>query len=631
MASKLLRTRHRRQFDSDVSTVESSLREVLSGVSLSETHERGNSKEITGVHSRGESDDYYRWALTPEPEGGATVTELSFSPSRWRNHIALALLGLMLMCLATLMSHLVYPFVTDTQLTISGHDFVIVLVGLGAASSISGSLSLRPLFMSPPEEFLELLDIGYGVEKTERKVGWPIIALQLAFFSLMLAMIYLNDSPWWVHIAISGYSVLILVMSLVLALDVVRGTRFRLFDRATLRPVGKQIFISRTNFGLVAACAVPSMFYFVLAVLTESLMPSLFNAQLTDAIAFGYLGLCFGLMYQAYEEGSMVEQWKRDVDISNLSTPKQAVFAALTILLFYVGLVLSGALLLVVVSDSFTLETPGGIALEVGTFAASVCVLMIIYPVSATVAHAVAHVVELRAYLSSIEEYPRLSSYRPNFEWDNRTDTPVFVVSGNRTLRAVRLPRSRAIIVSTDVIGELDEDELRAVLAHEEAHHLPHSGKTLPYSDAFIRFVTPFIAVFTGLGQSVIYAIADFRRREYRADLYASDQTSNEDLLSALDTLSEDGDRGTDTSEKTTDDAGESTDDGQGLVTRDAMTSGVSAVTDPRDGSGFFHPMFSSFSVTAHPLLEERKRAIDPDRPIPEDAADVGLPKLDDR
>lgn len=74
-------------------------------------------------------------------------------------------------------------------------------------------------------------------------------------------------------------------------------------------------------------------------------------------------------------------------------------------------------------------------------------------------------------------------------------------------------PFGRAIVVSTGAFAELDDDEVAALVAHEESH-FEHRGAQLQ----FLFAVLPTVAL---MGKNVVYSIYDFYEREHTADAYA--------------------------------------------------------------------------------------------------------------
>ncbi|GGM51856.1 hypothetical protein GCM10009006_36290 [Haloarcula argentinensis] len=236
---------------------------------------------------------------------------------------------------------------------------------------------------------------------------------------------------------------------------------------------------------------------------------------------------------------------------------------------------------------------------------------------------------QIRAQRQIIDTRPTLSAYNPSFQWKSKIDATVIVINtdenDNRGPQAVRLPGGSAILLPIETIATLSNDELRAVLAHEESH-FRHHREWLPASDAFLRLIGPFVGTLLGLPQPVIYALCGFRRREYQADQYAKERTSAKTLLSALDKLVEADDGNTSNDEEVSDCSDIVLNENDtATLTREAMVDNVSFGADPQHADGLFYPMFSSFSVIAHPLIGERKRAITPTGRLPNEAEGITL------
>jgi len=86
------------------------------------------------------------------------------------------------------------------------------------------------------------------------------------------------------------------------------------------------------------------------------------------------------------------------------------------------------------------------------------------------------------------------------------------------------------ILVSQGVIDSLDNPEIAAVLAHEEAH--------LKYGEARLALLIAILSPLVFTGKNIFYAIFDFRAREYRADEYAVSRLDDrEQVVDALNTL----------------------------------------------------------------------------------------------
>jgi len=85
------------------------------------------------------------------------------------------------------------------------------------------------------------------------------------------------------------------------------------------------------------------------------------------------------------------------------------------------------------------------------------------------------------------------------------------------------------IVVSRLVLTEFEEDELGAILAHEECHILE--------GDSRLAMLVAVLSPLCGVGRNVAYAVLDYRSREFRADRYAVERTGSEQLRSALEKM----------------------------------------------------------------------------------------------
>lgn len=150
------------------------------------------------------------------------------------------------------------------------------------------------------------------------------------------------------------------------------------------------------------------------------------------------------------------------------------------------------------------------------------------------------------------------------------------------------------IFVSESLLRKLDQDELAAVVAHEDGH--------IHHNDALLSFLIPLIAVLMLTGKNVIYAVLDFHTREYRADQYAVEKTGAEPLRRALQKMS-------------------STEGEDARPVQRRYTAVPTLISIPRtnadnpDSLGFhdryFGTYFGNFALTeAHPSLDERVRRL---------------------
>jgi len=84
------------------------------------------------------------------------------------------------------------------------------------------------------------------------------------------------------------------------------------------------------------------------------------------------------------------------------------------------------------------------------------------------------------------------------------------------------------IILPEDVLC-LPDEELSAVVRHEE-HHINNK-------DSLLAMYVPLLGIPLFTGQNIIYSFLDFREREFKADQYAAEKTSNETVIQAIDEL----------------------------------------------------------------------------------------------
>ncbi|MXR52384.1 hypothetical protein GRX03_12315 [Halovenus sp. WSH3] len=68
--------------------------------------------------------------------------------------------------------------------------------------------------------------------------------------------------------------------------------------------------------------------------------------------------------------------------------------------------------------------------------------------------------------------------------------------------------------------------ELEAIVAHEEKHIQAREG--------VLFFYLPFLSILLFTGQNVLYALLNFREREFQADQYAKEKVGEDEIVSAL-------------------------------------------------------------------------------------------------
>jgi len=107
----------------------------------------------------------------------------------------------------------------------------------------------------------------------------------------------------------------------------------------------------------------------------------------------------------------------------------------------------------------------------------------------------------------------------------------------------------QSIIISTRLLEVFDTDEetvksegfqapLTALIAHEEAH-LDPTANDYWLTDAAVSILAPLGGLLTLTGKNIIYALFNFRDRETKADRYAVEKTTPDELVTALETLRE--------------------------------------------------------------------------------------------
>lgn len=203
----------------------------------------------------------------------------------------------------------------------------------------------------------------------------------------------------------------------------------------------------------------------------------------------------------------------------------------------------------------------------------------------------------------SVRTGERLSQKDP--KWNNdRIHSPV-IVHGSRfdpkNAEAVQLFGTDYILITRSLYYNLqsDPDRLAAIFSHEQNH--------IEHNDTLLSSVVPIVAPVFLLSEAAIYAMCDYKSREYRADLGAIDQDdiSHEDLRSALNRVSSD----------------DGADNGP-------LPRGVAATPVKFSDAGsrwkpLFQYFFTPYSVAVHPSLKNRKRTIDPNMERPPEAKGI--------
>lgn len=85
---------------------------------------------------------------------------------------------------------------------------------------------------------------------------------------------------------------------------------------------------------------------------------------------------------------------------------------------------------------------------------------------------------------------------------------------------------SSYIFISETAYQEMGIDEFHAILAHEQSH--------IDHKEAVFSFVAPFASTILLIGQNILYAVIDFRSREFRADKEAAEKVGSEPLVNAM-------------------------------------------------------------------------------------------------
>ncbi|WP_459193191.1 M48 family metalloprotease [Halosimplex sp. J119] len=601
----------------------------IEDLELSFPSESDEVSETTGLTGNILFTNLYRWKVHQEPSDSWVVTEEVWLYPRWRTVMSFVLMGYILLWLGATIA---YGSLINGEVT--------SFFSLGIAGILAGALfqamtlilfGLKFGFSQFPEP-LSKWDTGSLLTKRTR----ACVHLSLLIPLLCICVSYAYITGWQAESVstISGYtlagmSAVMLTLCCLLFVDYRLQTRLQLANRITMENKGKKggpvrSLLLTSTFTILAPTVYLVGYQSTIGWYgPEGTYPP--DWVIHFLLALFLIGAVLAL-FKWYRETSFATTWKRDVDIASLSRLRLAIWAGAISLFFWVGALSTlVAAFDLVLSPFWSSELLGR-----GSFAEraqwyAIALLPFSYMICGLIYQLRRQITRIQAHRRIIDTNPTLSAYAPSFRWESQIDAPVIVTNGDGEPRAVRLPETPAIFLPTETIAALNDDELRAVLAHEESHLRRH-GRWFSVSDASLRLVTPFVGTTLGLSQAVLYALFGFRRREYRADQYARARTSAETLLSALNKLAEDAPSSQPPVETACDDTEiPSTDTDGGTLTRDALTGDIGFGTDPRHGEGLFHPLFSSFTVIAHPLLEERKQAIDPDRRSPKDAEDITL------
>lgn len=142
--------------------------------------------------------------------------------------------------------------------------------------------------------------------------------------------------------------------------------------------------------------------------------------------------------------------------------------------------------------------------------------------------------------LPTDSDYPiqRIPSEVLRTSSSKRSETNNECDSGVLFAAAYADPFKQAIIFSQHTLSRLCDEELSAVIAHEESH--------MNYRGAYLQFWFAIIPAGALIGKNVVYSIYDFYRRELTADQYAytqlaseinSSQSLSHPMQSAIDTF----------------------------------------------------------------------------------------------
>jgi Zn-dependent protease with chaperone function len=89
------------------------------------------------------------------------------------------------------------------------------------------------------------------------------------------------------------------------------------------------------------------------------------------------------------------------------------------------------------------------------------------------------------------------------------------------------------VVVSEDLASDFEDDELEAVVRHEEEH--------IQSGDVRISFLIMIGSVLTLVGRNIYYVLIDFRGREFRADRKAASDVSPQSMKNALERFKNNG------------------------------------------------------------------------------------------
>ncbi len=135
------------------------------------------------------------------------------------------------------------------------------------------------------------------------------------------------------------------------------------------------------------------------------------------------------------------------------------------------------------------------------------------------------------------------------------------------------------IFLSEDLIEDLGENELRAVVAHEASHIHNNESRIVP--------LVVFASLLTFVGRNLYYGLFDFRGREFRADREAADEVSPEPLICALKSFKENHTNAS--------------------ITGVGIAPFGGELTEPEGIDRYFDLFFGDYAIReAHPAIQER-------------------------
>jgi Zn-dependent protease with chaperone function len=109
---------------------------------------------------------------------------------------------------------------------------------------------------------------------------------------------------------------------------------------------------------------------------------------------------------------------------------------------------------------------------------------------------------------------------------------PVYLVDSKLCdVGAVSLGYTEFIVISEKLRHKLDEEELEAIISHEEAH--------FEFGDAGLAFKVGLLSSVLLTGRNILFGVLNFREREFRADRYACSRVGEDQLIQALNSIQE--------------------------------------------------------------------------------------------